>query len=74
MLVLGACIIGLSPILVRLTQTGPAAAGVWRLVFATPLLTILTVRAAGELGRPSRMALAAGLMFALDLEIGRAHV
>ena len=27
-LVLGACVIGFSPILVRLTETGPAAAGI----------------------------------------------
>jgi len=30
-LLLGACIIGLSPILVRLTEAGPAAAGFWRI-------------------------------------------
>ena len=37
-LLFGACVIGLSPILVRLTETGPAAAGFWRLAFALPLL------------------------------------
>ncbi|HSV04153.1 MAG TPA: EamA family transporter [Phenylobacterium sp.] len=66
-LVFGACVIGLSPILVRLTQTGPAAAGFWRLVFALPLLAIMTRRASGPLGRPSRIALVAGVVFALDL-------
>jgi drug/metabolite transporter (DMT)-like permease len=66
-LVFGAAVIGLSPIFVRLSDTGPAAAGVWRLVFALPFLALMTVRAEGALGRPSRLALIAGLMFALDL-------
>lgn len=66
-LLLGACIIGLSPVLVRLTQTGPAAAGFWRLAVALPLLGAMTLRTSGSVGRPSRLALAAGLAFALDL-------
>jgi drug/metabolite transporter (DMT)-like permease len=66
-LVFGACVIGLSPILVRLTQTGPAAAGFWRLAFAMPLLAIMTRRTSGPLGRPSKIAMVAGVMFALDL-------
>ena len=66
-LLAGACIIGLSPILVRLTEAGAAAAGFWRLFFALPLLAILTVRNAGSLGRPSKMALWGGVFFALDL-------
>ena len=66
-LVAGACIIGLSPILVRLTEAGPAAAGFWRLALALPLLALLSRGAAGGVGRPSKMALWAGLFFALDL-------
>jgi len=66
-LVGGACVIGLSAILVRLADTGPAAAGFWRLAFAMPLLVLLTVRTTGEIGRPPRIALWAGLFFALDL-------
>ena len=66
-LIFGACVIGLSPILVRLSDTGPAAAGFWRLFFALPLLAVMTVRTSGPLGRPSRIALIAGVMFALDL-------
>jgi drug/metabolite transporter (DMT)-like permease len=66
-LVFGACVIGLSPILVRLTETGPAAAGFWRLAFAMPLLAIMTRKTSGPLGRPSPIALVAGVMFALDL-------
>jgi len=66
-LLFGACVIGLSPILVRLTDAGPAAAGFWRLAFALPLLALLTVRTTGRIGRPSRISLLAGLFFALDL-------
>ena len=66
-LLAGACIIGLSPILVRLTEAGSAAAGFWRLAFALPLLAILNVRATGAIGRPPKMALWAGVFFALDL-------
>ena len=66
-LLFGACVIGLSPILVRLSDTGPAAAGFWRLAFALPLLAILTRRAGGQIGRPPPIALLAGLFFALDL-------
>jgi drug/metabolite transporter (DMT)-like permease len=66
-LAFGGCVIGLSPILVRLTQTGPAAAGFWRLAFALPLLGLMTWRAEGRIARPSPIALAAGVAFALDL-------
>jgi len=66
MLLVGACVIGFSPVLVRLTQTGPAAAGFWRLVFALPLIALTTVREGG-LSAPSKLSLWAGLFFALDL-------
>jgi drug/metabolite transporter (DMT)-like permease len=66
-LIFGACVIGFSPILVRLTETGPAAAGFWRLTFALPLLGLLTRRASGRIRPPSPLALAAGAAFALDL-------
>jgi drug/metabolite transporter (DMT)-like permease len=66
-LVFGAVVIGLAPILVRLAEAGPAAAGFWRLAFALPLLAVLTQHASGGPGRPSNIALLAGLAFALDL-------
>jgi drug/metabolite transporter (DMT)-like permease len=66
-LAFGGCVIGLSPILVRLTETGPAAAGFWRLLFALPLLALITRRAEGRIAPPSRIALVAGVMFSLDL-------
>ncbi len=66
-LVFGACVIGLAPILVRLTATGPAAAGFWRLTFSLPLLAILALKTTGAVGTPSRLSWLAGLAFALDL-------
>jgi len=66
MLVLGACVIGFSAVLVRLTGVGPSAAGFWRLACALPLLALMA-RAGGGVGRPTRMAMIAGVMFALDL-------
>ena len=66
-LVFGGCVIGFSPILVRLTETGPAAAGFWRLAFALPMLALMARRAEGRIAGPSRLGLAAGVMFALDL-------
>jgi drug/metabolite transporter (DMT)-like permease len=70
-LVLGAATIGFAPILMRLTETGPAAGGFWRLALALPLMGLLTWRerkAQPERSwRPPNMALIAGLMFALDL-------
>jgi drug/metabolite transporter (DMT)-like permease len=67
MLVFGACVIGFSGVLVRLTGTGPAAAGFWRLACALPWLAIMTRRMSGPLGRPTPIALLAGVTFALDL-------
>jgi drug/metabolite transporter (DMT)-like permease len=67
MLVLGACVIGLAPILVRLSGAGPAATGLWRLVFALPLLALPSLTQPGGLSGTSRFALMAGGAFALDL-------
>jgi len=67
-LLASACVLGLAPILVRLTETGPAAAGFWRFVFAMPLLLALAARPGGEgIGLPSKWMALAGAFFALDL-------
>jgi drug/metabolite transporter (DMT)-like permease len=63
----GACVIGLAPILVRLSQAGPAATGFWRLVLSLPLLATLASRSSGGVGRPFPLAVLAGAAFALDL-------
>lgn len=67
MLVLGACVIGFAPVLVRFAASGPAAAGFWRLIFALPLLALVTARGSDGFGSPSRLSLLAGFFFALDL-------
>lgn len=66
-LVIGACVIGVAPILVRLSQTGPAAVGFWRLAFSLPLLAGLARRSSAGVGVGSRFALLAGVAFAFDL-------
>ncbi len=68
-LVFGALVIGFTPILVRLAACGPAAAGFWRLAFATPLLAVMAGGRGGTVavGRPSPAMVLAGIAFALDL-------
>ncbi len=66
-LLFGAAVIGTGPILVRLAEAGPAAAGFWRLLFALPLLALMTRRTDGGVGVPPTFALLAGVAFALDL-------
>lgn len=75
MLVFGGCVIGLAPILVRLADAGPAAAGFWRLLLAMPLLALMARPWAPEpasepgrgQGRFPKIVLLAGLFFAMDL-------
>jgi drug/metabolite transporter (DMT)-like permease len=67
MLVFGACVIGFSAVLVRLTGVGPTAAGFWRLTIALPLLALMAARGQGGIARPPRIALLVGVLFALDL-------
>jgi drug/metabolite transporter (DMT)-like permease len=67
-LVLGACLIGLAPILIRLTGTGPAAGGFWRMFLALPLLVWPSVKDGKLLnGEILKAGLFAGVLFGLDL-------
>lgn len=72
-LIASACVLGFAPILVRLADAGPAAAGFWRFAFALPWLLIMTARpkfllGGGEgIGRPSGWMALAGGMLVLDL-------
>ncbi len=66
-LVFGAAVIGLAPILVRLADAGPAAVGFWRVTFALPLLLLMAQKTDGGVGGAPRLALLAGAAFALDL-------
>jgi drug/metabolite transporter (DMT)-like permease len=65
--------LALGPLLVRLADTGPIAAGVWRLALAVPLLALLAWRVSPATGNPrlSRGLLLTiglgGLFFAVDL-------
>lgn len=68
LLILCAAVLGLAPILVRLTETGPAAAGFWRFFLSLPLLALLCARPrGGGIGRPGGWMVLAGAFFALDL-------
>jgi len=66
-LLAGACVIGVGPVLVRLAEVGPSAAGFWRLLFALPLLAALAQRNGDGVGAPNRPFVLAGVAFALDL-------
>jgi len=63
--------LALGPLLVRLADTGPVAAGFWRLTLAVPVLLALSLREPLEQRRMSAGVLAlvvgAGIVFALDL-------
>lgn len=63
--------LALGPLLVRLADTGPVAAGFWRLTLALPVLLALSLRepaARRRVGRGTLGILAfAGVFFALDL-------
>ncbi len=69
-LMVGAAAIGFAPIFVRLTETGPAAAGFWRLALALPFLAIMAFRPGApraQAGAPWRWTGLAGVFFAADL-------
>lgn len=70
-LIASAAVLGLAPILVRLAETGPAAAGFWRFAFAMPWLLLLTARAGPDQesgpGLPSALMGLAAVFFVLDL-------
>ncbi|WP_333806199.1 DMT family transporter [Phenylobacterium sp.] len=66
-LLAGACIIGLAPILVRLGEAGPSAIGFWRMIFALPLLALIARRESGGVGPMGWILGLAGVAFALDL-------
>lgn len=67
-LLAAAVVLGLAPILVRLGEVGPAAAGMWRFAFALPLLFLVTAGpGGGGVGTPTKWMALAGLFFVLDL-------
>ena len=67
-LVAGAILLGLTSILLRLTETGPAAGGFWRMLFALPFLIWPAARDGRLLdARILKPGLLAGALFGLDL-------
>ena len=69
-LLAGNAALALGPWLVRLADTGPVAAGFWRLVLPLPLFAWLAFRERGATAAGARTAwilLAAGAFFAFDL-------
>ncbi len=68
-LVLGACTIGVGPILMRLTDTGPAAGGFWRMALALPLVAIPALRAPPVSARLRWIAILAGVLFGIDIAL-----
>ena len=71
MAVLGALTIAFSAILVRLADTTPSTAAIFRCFYALPLLAFLALREDRRLGprpaRARRLAWVAGVLFAIDL-------
>ena len=69
--VAGAACIAFSAILVRLADVSPDTAAVFRCLYALPVLGVLALRERRRFGprpaRESRIALVAGVLFALDL-------
>ncbi len=69
-LLLGNVALALGPWLVRLADTGPVAAGFWRMALPLPLFAWLVWRDRGAIAITPRIAwilVAAGVFFALDL-------
>jgi drug/metabolite transporter (DMT)-like permease len=63
----GAALIGLAPILVRLSELGPQATNLWRFLFALPILAILAARAPKPSRRQVGWLLLGGVLFGFEL-------
>ena len=70
----GAIAIGFAPVGLRLSEFGPQATGFWRFFFALPLIAAVIYAQGGRLGRPSLMALIAGVFFGLDIALWHASL
>jgi drug/metabolite transporter (DMT)-like permease len=77
-LLLGATCIALSPIFVRIADTGPTASAFWRVALAVPALWLFTLTSSqdGPKSYPGRWKLlvAAGIAFAGDLAFWHASI
>jgi len=70
----GAIAIGFAPIGLRLSEFGPQATAFWRFMFALPMIACAIYASGGKLGRPSAMALVAGVFFGLDVAFWHASL
>jgi len=77
-LVVGSSALALGPWLVRLSGTGPVAAGFWRLALALPFLFVLALLTKQPVHWPGRklaaIAIVAGFFFAADLAAWHAGI
>ena len=66
----GAALLGLSPILVRLSELGPQATNLWRFLLALPILAVWAL-AGGAHAKPGQLGwlLFAGLLFGGELSL-----
>jgi drug/metabolite transporter (DMT)-like permease len=65
----GAGLLGLAPIWVRLSELGPQATNLWRFLFALPILGALAARGPAPSRRDTAWLLGAGLLFGLELSL-----
>lgn len=65
----GAGLLGLAPIWVRLSDLGPQATNLWRFLFALPILAALAARGPAPNRSDAAWLLVAGLLFGLELSL-----
>lgn len=67
---IGAALIGLSPIAVRISEVGPHATNLWRFLFALPILGVWAALARPiPTARQTGLLLAAGVLFGLEISL-----
>lgn len=66
---IGATLLGLAPIGVRLSEVPPVATSLWRFIFALPVLALWALNDKPASGRDTRLLLLAGVFFGLELSL-----
>lgn len=74
MMAAGAVAIGFAPIGLRLSSFEPQATGFWRFAFALPMIAALIWSRGERIGKPSGVALLAGMFFGLDIAFWHASL
>jgi len=65
----GGALIGLAPILIRLSELGPQASNLWRFLFALPILALMAARSPPATQPQIRWLLLAGVLFGFELSV-----